>query len=202
MLYRQNDLMTHQDFNPVQNSFLFSIRILITLALLLPHSSFANEKVCIKDVKFLYSAANWNRLGAKLVRKNSYLTNQNLLISVTKKEKPNIIPISDSDAQEGLGVRGSWYLGGVDGTSGPALLTRKNGFSIYEATEICGITYKNGMSGTGLCYSARIIGKNSDLEINAGSISFEELNKISDAYKTNSIKKFREIVYSVTDGCR
>lgn len=58
------------------------------------------------------------------------------------------------------------------------------------------------MSGTGLCYSARIIGKSSDLEINLGSISFEELNNISDVYKTNSIKKFREIAYSVTDGCR
>ncbi|AAQ57707.1 hypothetical protein CV_0027 [Chromobacterium violaceum ATCC 12472] len=58
------------------------------------------------------------------------------------------------------------------------------------------------MSGTGLCYSARIIGENSDLEINAGSISFKELNKLPDAYKTKSIKKFRKIAYSATDGCR
>ncbi|WP_144408804.1 hypothetical protein [Chromobacterium vaccinii] len=202
MPYRQNDLMTCQDFNPAQNSFPFSIQILITLTLLLPHSSLANDKICIKDVKFLYSATDWNRLGQKLVRKNSSLTNQNLLISTTKKENPKIRPIADSDAQEGLGVKDIWYLGGVNGTSGPALLTRKNSFSIYEAMETCSITYKKRMSGIGLCYSARIIGKNSDLEINAGSIPFEELDKLSDAYKTNSIKKFREIVYSVTDGCR
>ncbi|MEO9385137.1 hypothetical protein [Chromobacterium phragmitis] len=195
-------LIACQVINSGQVSFPFSIRILITLTLLYPHLSLAHSEVCIKNVKFLYAAKDWNRLYEKLVRKNSPLANQNLFISATNKASPNIRPISDSDVQEGLGIKGVWYLGGVNGTSGPALLTRKNGFSIYEATGTCGITYKNGMSGTGLCYSARIIGKSSDLEINAGSISFEELNKLPDAYKTKSIKKFREIVYSATDGCR
>lgn len=174
----------------------------LIFAFFLSELSFAHGSVCIGGIKFFYTEKDWAKEGDKLVRKNNPLVNQDLFINITRKENPNIRPISDSDVQEGLGVKGNWYLGGVNGTSGPALLTRKNGFSIYEATETCGITYKNGMSGTGLCYSARIIGENSDVEINAGSISFEELNKSSNAYKTKSIAKFRKVVYSATDGCK
>lgn len=58
------------------------------------------------------------------------------------------------------------------------------------------------MTGTGLCYIARVIGKSSDLEINAGAIAFEEIDKASNIYKTRSLKEFRKITHSATIGCQ
>ncbi|WP_145985832.1 hypothetical protein [Aquitalea magnusonii] len=173
----------------------------ITLLILLPGLSFAKGLICIGNVQFAYTDKKWAKKNNQLIRKNS-VTTQHLIISNTDPKNPAIRPISESDVQEGLGEKGVWYLGGVAGTSGPATLAMKNGFSIYETTDTCGITYKNGPSGTGLCYVARIIGKTSDIEINAGSVSFEEINKAVDSYKTRSIKEFRKIAYSATIGCQ
>ncbi|WP_157725114.1 hypothetical protein [Vogesella sp. LIG4] len=174
----------------------------VILSFLLPTISLANEQICIDSINFSYSAHIWSRKKEELVRKNSRLTEQNIILNITNNENPNITPISDSDAQEGLGIKGNWYLGGVDGTTGPALITKKNGFTFYEATGTCSITYKNGISGTGLCYSARIIGKSSDIEINAGPITFEESKKSTNIYKTKSVNEFRKIIYSATTGCK
>ncbi|AAQ57706.1 hypothetical protein CV_0026 [Chromobacterium violaceum ATCC 12472] len=44
--------MTCQYFNPAQNSFPFSIGILITLTLLLPHSSLENGRSMSKMLSF------------------------------------------------------------------------------------------------------------------------------------------------------
>ncbi|MFC3531108.1 hypothetical protein ACFOLG_02830 [Vogesella facilis] len=140
----------------------------VILSFILPTISIANESICVDSINFSYSAHVWSRKKEELARKNSRLTEQNITINITNNENQNITKISDSDTQEGLGTKESWYLGGVAGTTGPALITKKNGFTFYETTGTCSITYKNGMSGTGLCYSARTIGKSSDIEINAG----------------------------------
>jgi len=174
----------------------------ILLLTILPSFSIAKGVICISNTQFTYTNNEWIKNNRLLKRKNSNLAYQRLTISYTNPDNLTIKPISDSDVQQGLGEKRAWYLGGVSGTSGPALLVVRDGFSIYETTDSCGISYKNGMTGTGLCYIARMIGKSSDLEIHAGAIAFEEIYKASNIYKTRSLKEFRKITHSVSIGCQ